>query len=1556
MTDTAATPPPRKPAAPRKRAWAWRLLYGALGLLALLLLLVVGVLLYLRTPAGGERVRTFALAAAKDALQGEADVREVSLDWDRLTLRGLKLKDPEGNLVAEVEALDASVSLPALARLDLVLRDVRLEAPRLYLKQDERGLNLSRAVAAKTPKPAEPDERSTLVFRLLDLTLERGYVEFVPEAGDRYQLEDLNVKGGASYVGPKEALDAKLAATGKLAAPLRGPVTLAVDGGLQGEAARGTVVLDLPGARLDATARMKDPRNAEVELRAFSLEPATARAFVPDYPLKQPVSLTGKAGLRGDVAESDLLLSAGAARVTVKGSVDTVRQRTDGLSVTARDVNLEELVKDGPSTALALDLNARGGGTRLSDLDGELTLSMPAVQVEGQPVGPVKVEARAKNGDFELSELLARLPGLSLTGKGRGDLRGLDVSGRLVASDLSALARTVGRMTGSKAPELSGQGALDFSLRGPSAHPALKLDGGFARLAFEDNVVRDLSLSASLGDVRRPLEAQADLKAKVIQLGARRLEDVSARLATHGREVQAAISTKGMADLVVHLGGTLEREQDGFHLSELALRYPEAEWTLQAPAWVRFGGGNVSTEPIALASGPQRFTVAGSKQGTRLQAAVDVEALDLKLLPKAFVDPQLGLSGHLDAHLKAQGALTSPVVVARVKLENGTVRTYRGLGLTLDARYEKDRAGGTLSATSTELTRVDAEFDVPVQALLKKRPESLRLKVDVHELEIARALRVLGRDEKYDGRMQAQVVVTGTAKEPLVRAWVRGRELTSDRFPEGLRRPNVDLVVESGPEGRLGARLDLDGAGSTGAVAVRTPYTVAEMWRKPPTRDELLQAPLEVDFDVRDLDLRLLHALRVGPAMEGRLSARMEARGTARAPVANAHVLAEGFSMPNVVPTRLELGLVAAADRIDATFQADRPGLTLAKVSAGVDAPLARVLDPDALPSLPLKVDGVIGPVATTELRAAQQQPVDEYTDPDERRAKQVSAVVSATLTGDGTLADPRLKLHARADEIRVGATCVGGAVVDYSYEDARSALVALLKSQNGGNLNVQGGLRADFSYASLQKGLELDGAPLSARVEARSFDLSLFNGMVPKTRDIAGLLRADGSVTGTVGTPVFRGEAEWTQGRVATTGYGEFKQVHMLLNADQEKIEVTDLSGQSGGGNVRLAMVATPGKNGYVVNARGKANRFPVVYDDQLMAVATMEPTLTGTFGADVAEFHLTLPEVRVELPEVERKDLQDLDRPDDVYLVRNGKYLDKRKAKKPEPTPGQPPAKGAQPPATQGVTPVVARKPEAPPAGDATADEEEDDDGREYRIWVHAPKKIFVRGTDINAEIGLSEPFRIQYVDRSSIEGTVTFVEGRVEALGRKFTIEKNSSAKFSGPAKRPYVFLTATHVNEREQVTVKITVRGEGKDISFKPTSEPPLAESEIYTLLATGRRTLKHGSGASMSGTDAASIVGSLAASQLKKSIASKLPLDVLTIESGDGGVQGARLEAGTYVTDKVYVGYSGRLGANPQKENTHAVRLEYQISPRWSAEGECGDARVCGADLIWSRDY
>ena len=99
------------------------------------------------------------------------------------------------------------------------------------------------------------------------------------------------------------------------------------------------------------------------------------------------------------------------------------------------------------------------------------------------------------------------------------------------------------------------------------------------------------------------------------------------------------------------------------------------------------------------------------------------------------------------------------------------------------------------------------------------------------------------------------------------------------------------------------------------------------------------------------------------------------------------------------------------------------------------------------------------------------------------------------------------------------------------------------------------------------------------------------------------------------------------------------------------------------------------------------------------------------------------------------------------------------------------------------------------------------------------------------------------------------------------------------------------------------------------------------------------------------------LGAVVGTQLKKGIAGRLPVDVINFETGDEGFAGSRLEAGTWLYERVYVGYARRFELQPdEKKNDNEVRLEYQLAPRWTLEVTYGDANVGGADLFWTRDF
>ncbi|MCI0574357.1 MAG: hypothetical protein L0Y66_26800, partial [Myxococcaceae bacterium] len=103
--------------------------------------------------AGEARLLGLVQKSANEALAGHVAAQQLELGLDGLSLRDVELRDPDGEVVARAERIEARVSLPSLLWRRVLVRELHLVAPELLLVQDDRGFNLSRAVAAREEKP-----------------------------------------------------------------------------------------------------------------------------------------------------------------------------------------------------------------------------------------------------------------------------------------------------------------------------------------------------------------------------------------------------------------------------------------------------------------------------------------------------------------------------------------------------------------------------------------------------------------------------------------------------------------------------------------------------------------------------------------------------------------------------------------------------------------------------------------------------------------------------------------------------------------------------------------------------------------------------------------------------------------------------------------------------------------------------------------------------------------------------------------------------------------------------------------------------------------------------------------------------------------------------------------------------------------------------------------------------------------------------------------------------------------------------------------------------------
>jgi len=1535
---TGAAPEPGAPGTPRLRRLRLRwVLRGVMGLLVLVVLAVAGALVYVQTESGSARVLALGLEAANEAIAGKLGAGSVEIHGWHIVLRDVTLETPEGERVAHLDLVEVRAAPLALLGRMVHLTSVRIEHPEVWLVIDDDGLNLTRAIAARNPNPPGPSSGPLpFTFIVDDFSLERGAVRVVQGKGEEagaVALTGLGLRGAGRYAGPTGAFEGQLDGRAGVSGLVDGPLQLAVRGKGDGKALEASVDLGLAGLVLRASGS-KQGKTAQARLDRLIVPPAVGRALTASWTLKVAVELFGEGGLDGDVARADLRGRAGTAELVLQARGDVHAATVEKGHLELRHLNLAQLLADGPSSDLALTADVRGGGRSLDTLTGAVDLSVPPSEVRKAAVGPVELHATADHGKFELRELRAMLPGLRLQGSGRGTTREIKASFDAEAMDLALLGKTFGSLAASRLPPLAGSGTLHVEGTGPLRHPGVSAEGNFPSLRVNDIRVRALVVSATVPDIDRPLDANAQVGAEELRLGDRTLKPVSFTLLTRGRALDLHAGTGGFLPLEVHLGGTMDEDRRGIEMETLTIRYPEAAWSMEESAHLRFAANDLELEPMRLVSEEQAIRLGGWKRGNRVDATVGLEALDLGKLPRALLPPNVPLAGRVTLEVHARGSLADPSLEATVDAADVTAGKVQHLFLKGNGSWVSRRAKAQLVARGlgTELT---ADVDVPVDALLRRKHEPVRARIAMPAFDVAQVVCTAVRTKliawgcnddraEVNGTAELQLDLSGHADAPVLQAAARTHGLRYRQLPP----TDLTLAVDGPERGNLS--VSAKGTALQGTVDVQASVgrTLARLVSEAHPADTLRTAELQVRARINGLQLKPLRDAGLLPRdVSGAVSLTATLDGTVSAPTGELKLRAQQLLTPPMDPTDLTLE-VKAQKTIAVVLEAHDAHGALASVKLDVGVSTADLQAQRTFDQVPVRLDGKFGPLELSRLPIV----VGEG-----RLARRLRGTLEATVQGRGSLQAPTLVAEAVTAQLGAGGeTPLGKAEVKLDYQQARSRLRAALASINGGSLNVDATADLDLSYPALRRGLKPATAPIQATVVAQRFDLAFLTGFTTTLRKVAGTLDVDARAGGTVGSPQGQGRVEWKDGTIGLAGYGEYQRVHLLLNASNESISLDDLEARTESGVLKLTALGTRNGQQWILKANGEANDFPVFTDDQLVATVSLRTNLDGTARRGTIELNkVHIPEAHVELPTQSRRDLQPLSRPDDILLLKAGKPLDPKRAR----------VLLARDATAEAVLSGAELEPQSKPT--------------EIVMVLDAPRNLWVKSPDLNVEVGLSQDFRIELGEETELFGEVRILRGRLDVLGRRFDMQQNGVVRFSGPATEPGLNVTAIYNNAKAGVKVSMHVQGQAGEIQLVPSSEPPLTESEIYTLLATGRTTLKRGSGGSEIGsTQAVSVLGSLAASQLKSAVSDKVGLDVLSIEGGEEGtLHGASVEAGKYLTDELYLGYAARAGADPNRyENTNSFRLEYQFLPRWSFEATYGDAKSGAADIVWTRDY
>ena len=425
----------------------------------------------------------------------------------------------------------------------------------------------------------------------------------------------------------------------------------------------------------------------------------------------------------------------------------------------------------------------------------------------------------------------------------------------------------------------------------------------------------------------------------------------------------------------------------------------------------------------------------------------------------------------------------------------------------------------------------------------------------------------------------------------------------------------------------------------------------------------------------------------------------------------------------------------------------------------------------------------------------------------------------------------------------------------------------------------------------------------------------------------------------------------------------GDFKDVHLALHADTNKIVLDELTAKSGGGHARMtaALSRASGHGAYDLSGSIDATTMPIYQEGQPLATLTVNAALSGSAGDERARAKIDIHEARIHLSDDKRKNLQPLKAPADIVIMQDGRPINRTQAKRLKAlTERLDRLRAGDTTAAPGV--AAADKPAAPPAPVTTGGV---GPWRSLLIVVNAPRKLWVSGHDANIELGLAPNFRVRVGSEVEIFGQVLVKRGRIDAFGRRFDLKGDTTLEFGGQPDRPILDVTAQYQNDVENITVLLTAKGPLDHLAIDVTSpnRPDLSRSQLFTLIITGHLQFgdsgsSGGSTGSAAANEASALIAGAIAGGLQKTLAKRLPLDVLTIDPGSsGGLTGTQFEAGRYVTDRLYVGYVGRIGADPTRyQNKNAVHIEYQLGSRWEFAGEYGDVGTGSADIMWKKSY
>lgn len=571
-----------------------------------------------------------------------------------------------------------------------------------------------------------------------------------------------------------------------------------------------------------------------------------------DFSLQSPVS-----GNLEEVHLPQLELRAGQGRASGSLSLGF----SDGIDWSSR-LTLSEL---DPSYWVA-ELPGQLGGTleshgvmRAEQLEAQAQLDLNG-RLRQQPLS-LQLEASGQAGAWDIPRLDLRLGDNRIQGHGRW--------ADSVQANLDLDLTRLGQLW----PDLRGQLAGHLAVSGTPQAPQgeLVLEGN--KIAFQDNGVNQLQLTADLGADER---ARLRLTADGLQAGDTALGQLQVRAAGTRQAHQAKLDLRGpLLELSMALDGALRGDDWRGRLVRAELDAKEQHWALQQPATLeRLASGRVTFGAHCWASGPATLCAESQRLLPDPQLRYKLRDFPLQSL-SAYLPDTLVWQGEVNADLSVDLPSSGPSGHIRVDAGPGTLRMRDGeqwlafpyQTLTLDSELTPQRVDSRVRFEGGELGELDVRLRVDPQTEAKAIAGSFRLS----RLDLSVARPFIPQVDRLSGQLNGTGELSGTLNQPQVNGELQlsDAEIAGSQLPVSFEQLQLRALIEgervrvdgnwrSGEQGqgriagtldwRDALDLDLRVSGTRLPVIVE-PY--AELEVEPDLRVELADEQLAVSGNVR---------------------------------------------------------------------------------------------------------------------------------------------------------------------------------------------------------------------------------------------------------------------------------------------------------------------------------------------------------------------------------------------------------------------------------------------------------------------------------------------------------------------------------------------------------------------------------------------------------------------------------------------------------------------------------------------------------------------------------